>query len=97
MDASAHCPHCGSLLRPVAGAAADCPACGQALPPAPGAPVPSVLSAPLIPRDEAGLVVRKPRSWSRESLLYFAVFIPLVLLATGILYLIISWVDAARK
>jgi hypothetical protein len=88
MDTSARCPRCGSPL-PAAGPAHNCPVCGPA--------GPSVLSGPLVPRDEAGPPAHKPRSWGREGLLYFAVFIPLVLLAGGIVYLIISWVQSARR
>ena len=96
MDTSARCPRCGSPL-PAGGPARACPACGAAATPAPATAGPSLLSGPLVPRDEAGPLARKPRSWGREGLLYFAVFIPLVLLAGGIVYLIISWVESARR
>ena len=46
------------------------------------------LSRSLVPNDDAH-GIRKPRSVLREGLLFFAVFIPAVLLATGIIFLII--------
>jgi hypothetical protein len=49
------------------------------------------LSRPLVPNEDVHGIRKRP-SILRESLLYFAVFIPLVLFATGVIYLIIRLV-----
>jgi hypothetical protein len=86
------CPACGACVRVSRDAEADCPRCGAPLPRRERPP----LSAPMVPNDDVH-GIRKPRSIIRESLRFFAVLVPAVLVAMAVVLWIISLVESARK
>jgi rubredoxin len=93
------CPKCGKqgAMKPAKAKPnhVRCSECGHVFA-AQKVSAPSVLSGSLVPEADPQNI-RKPRSILRENLLFFAVMIPLVLLAGAVIYGIIAWVDAARR
>lgn len=83
--ASQSCPKCGFDVGRVNHK--RCPECGCEL-------RRPALSRPLVPVPPGGPAWPKGRSISKETLIWLAVMVPLVALATAIIFWIISLVDA---
>jgi hypothetical protein len=92
--ASQSCPHCGSDIDLKVANCEDpvrCPECGCAL--AGHRRLRSRLSRPLVPVPPGGPAWPKGRSILKENIIWLAVFMPLVALATAIIFWIISLVN----
>jgi len=88
------CPHCGIDIDVTAANRenpARCPECGGAL--AGQRRLRSGLSRPLVPAPPGGPAWPKGRSILKENIIWLTVFVPLVALATAIIFWIISLVN----